>query len=309
MSLSPRQLALRRTGLTATDLVVLSGLDPYRTPHDVWADKLGIAVPSAETEPQSLGNELEPIVIRRLAEKRGLYTIPRRMMTVRRKDKPLHLATPDAFFALAPRGSVEALGQVKVVGVGSARAWWPSGVVTGLPDRVFVQCAWELGVTGLPVDYVGALVGGTEIRTYAVERDADLEELLGELEDLAAKWWRDHVVARVPPALDGSEGAARMLRALYPRPRGPRRKAGPLTEQAAREYFDAKRAALEAERQLETAKQQLIDYCGEAVGILGDGWRLAYDYRRAYAVTPRPYVVKAHRHFDLRPGPPARRVA
>jgi hypothetical protein len=310
MGLTEKQLAIRRTGVTATDVVVLAGLPYYgRTVHDVWRSKvLGDEV-LEETEAMSLGNELEPMIVRRLAAKRGLVVVPRASdaMTVVHATKPTHIATPDAFLArpALPVGvhsattSIEALGQAKLIGAEAMRKWGPSEDVEQIPDPVLVQVAWELHVTGLPVDYVGALVGA-EVRTYAVRLE-DVEDLVGELEDVAERFMRDHVVTKKPPPVDGTAGAERMLRALHPEPTGPRRRAGPQTEAAARAYFSARAAELDARKAIARAKQELMSFCGGAAGIVGDGWRLKANMRAGYEVGPKSaYVVAPRRRFDCR---------
>lgn len=303
MSLSPKQLEIRRTGVTATDVVVLSGLPYYgRTIHDVWRSKvLGDEV-LEETEAMSLGNELEPMVVRRLAAKCGLVVVPRPPdeMTVVHPTKPTHIATPDAFLARAVGRDLEALGQAKVVGAEAMRHWGPSNDTEKMPDAVFTQVAWEAHVTGLPVDYVGALVGA-EVRTYAVRLE-DVEDLVGELEDVADRFWRDHVITKKPPPVDGTAGAERMLRALHPEPTGPRRRAGPQTEAAARAYFEARAGEREVKKAIARAKQELMAFCAGAEGIVGDGWRLKANMRAGYEVGPKAgYTVAQRRRFDLRP--------
>jgi len=38
---SPEWFALRADGITATDVSVIAGLNPYKTPYQLWAEKLG----------------------------------------------------------------------------------------------------------------------------------------------------------------------------------------------------------------------------------------------------------------------------
>jgi len=61
------------------------------------------------------------------------------------------------------------------------------------------------------------LFWGAHIAIYTVRRD---DELIGGLAELAAKWWRDHVVANVPPDPDGSERTKEALTKMYPKNHG-----------------------------------------------------------------------------------------
>ena len=46
---SPEWFALRADGITATEAAVIAGLSPYKTPYQLWAEKLG------KYEPEPVG--------------------------------------------------------------------------------------------------------------------------------------------------------------------------------------------------------------------------------------------------------------
>jgi len=300
MSLTNEQIATRRTGLTATDMCVLAaGSDWHgRTVHDVWRAKVLGQDDYAETEAMAIGSELEPMVIRRTAQRRDLVTIPG--ATVRHPDHPTYIATPDALSFGRREGSPSSLIQAKVVGYFAARSWGEDGTgVESIPEVVFVQCAWELFVTGRPVEYVGALLG-TEVRTYMIDRERDgVDELVVGLRDIGDRFWRDHVVTKRPPDVDGSEGAKRMLRAIWPRPTAPKLAAPATIEPWVGRYFKAKKILETAEAARDLAQQKIVEACGPHEGMTGDGWRLNYKYRDAVVVPET--ARRAYRHFDLRP--------
>jgi predicted phage-related endonuclease len=298
--LTEYQRAIRRTGITATDVRVLAGVDPYgRTPHDVWRAKVLGEEDFEETEAMELGHALEPIVVPRLAKKAGLHVlrVDPNEMTLRHPQRESHIATPDAFFAESAFHERHAIGQVKVCGLYSAGHW--GSVEDGadaVPEPVLVQCAWELYVSRVVIEYVGALIG-TQVRAYRIELTPDIAELIEGLVVVADQFWTDHVLTKQPPALDGSEGARRLLSSLYPRNRGAIIKASPEAEAIAREYFEAKRLRDEAGARLELATQGLTACVGDADGLTGDGWRLLLKTREETAVN---YTRKAYRHFDMR---------
>lgn len=310
MSLTDKQRAIRRSGITATDVRVLAGVDPHgRTPHDVWRAKVLGEEDFVETEATELGTELEPIVIPRLARKVRLHALRVDPETLTRRHPTVahHIATPDALLAPHAFDDPCALGQIKVVGLHNVRDWGDqTDGVEAVPEYVLVQCAWELHVTGLPVNHVGVLAG-TEVRVYTIQRDAAVEELIGALEETADRFWTDHVLAKAPPIIDGSAGSARLLKALFPTARGPVAKASPAVEDVARNYFAAKTALDHAKAEVERAKQLLITACGEAPGMLGDGWRLSHAMRAGYHVDA--YDVPEGRRFDMRRTESKRRAA
>ena len=298
MSLTARQLEIRLGGVTATDVVALSGMSPHgRTAHDVYCEKLEIAAPWVASDEAEIGEVIEPVVIRRLAKTLGLHVLRRKAdeMTIVHPEHPTRVATPDAFFATTAFTPLLATGQVKVVGAHKFYEWGPDGEEP--PDWVSVQCTWEGHVARVPVVHVGALLG-TEVRAYTVAVAGDLLEALIEVAD---RFWTDHVLAQRPPPIDGSAGSGRMLKSLFPRARlGPSIPATPEAEEAARAYFAFRAQAKAADAELEGAKQALIAACGDAPGITGNGWRLLRGMRKGYTVTPEPYTVPEGRGFDLR---------
>jgi predicted phage-related endonuclease len=299
MSLTARQLEIRRSGITATDLVALAGLAYGRTEHDVFASKVLGDQDIEETEAMELGQALEPIVIPRLARKIGLHALrgdPEKL-TIRHPKYRHHIATPDALFSESAFHLPIAAGQVKVCGVHAASAWGsPSDGADAIPEAVLVQVAWEIHCSLLPVDYVGALIG-TQIRAYQIDLTPDLAQLIEQLCEIADRFYRDHVIAKVPPAVDGSEGARRMLSSLYPRNRGTLLQATIELEEIARQYFEAKREGEVAAGRMERAAQEIIERVGEADGVTGDGWRALLKWREPATVS---YEKKGYRHFDIR---------
>lgn len=293
--MTEKQLAIRRTGITATDVRVLVGMDPHgRTAHDVWTSKVLGVDDFKSTEATELGEEFEPIVIRRLAMKRGLRVVPRAPddMTIWHPERPTHIATPDAFF------DQPSIGQVKVVGLHNAHLWGRDDDANKIPDYVLIQVAWEMYVAGMDVEHVGALTG-TEVRPYTIVRSEDgIDDLIGTLVEEADRFMVDHVIPKRPPEVDGSAGSKRMLSAIWPRHReGAFMRADATVEGLARSYFEASVRRDAALQDVELAAQLLKTATGDLEGIDGDGWRLLLKWRG-----PTTYTVDkaGYRHLDIR---------
>ena len=268
--LTVEQLRMRRTGISATDAVALSGASPWSTAHDVYASKVDESEPSTGSFATSLGHELEPIVLRHLAEERGLSLTPGE--TERHPTLTWALATPDANVIVLPSEPRRvAVAEVKVVGARLFSRWSDEEV----PDYVAVQCAWQMFVTRTETAYVGALLG-TELKTYVLSRDAALESALVEL---CGRFWERHVLARRPPEPDGSEAAKRMLQAAWPRTIANVVSSTADAEDAARAYLEAKAQREEAAKREEEAKQKLMVSIGEAEGIAGPGWQATWKWQ------------------------------
>lgn len=205
MSLSPEQLALRRSGITGTDLPAILGLSPWRTAFDVWLDKAGKA-PSVEVnEDMERGTFLEDGAIRWYAHRTGARV--EQPGTVVSRRNPLVIATPDGIVYLA-REEPECGLEVKMPS--SPRGWGEPGT-DAVPDYYLPQVAWNMAATGLQKWDVFAVLGGKPC-LYHVARDTELEGLLVEE---ASRFWRDHVVTGKPPEVTARDGAG--VSALYPR--------------------------------------------------------------------------------------------
>lgn len=228
VGLSPAALEMRRTGITATDVVVLSGVSRFGHPLEVWEQKMG-APAKEQTLPMMMGHAAEPVVMHVMAQKYRLTLQPG--ASVRHRIFRHFIASPDRFVAehpmvidadgcLAPGSVPEATCEGKLVGWHLVKEWIdetdPTGETIVFPDSVAVQTCWQMGVTGTRRNYVGALLGGwrdEDFHTVAVDFN---EELWLGLVDIAERFWTDHVLARKPPPPDASPAAAAALARIYP---------------------------------------------------------------------------------------------
>ena len=51
MSLTPEQIEFRRRGITGTDISAIMGLNPWKSPLDIWNEKKGLAPPPEQAKP------------------------------------------------------------------------------------------------------------------------------------------------------------------------------------------------------------------------------------------------------------------
>jgi putative phage-type endonuclease len=198
------QLATRTRGLGSSDIAAVAGLNPWRAPIDVWKVKTRRASPEANPQTE-LGHVLEDAIGRLAAKELGLAGIEPNTETYFHEHEDFALATPD-FWVLPHRKS-----ELEVKNVGYlVQHHWEHGE---LPPYVRAQVQWQLEVLKLPCAYVGALLGGRDLRTYRVEYDPIFAT---ELLEIGARFWHDHVVKDVPPPIDGSESARRYLEERFP---------------------------------------------------------------------------------------------
>lgn len=60
---SSEWLELRKKSITATDIATIMGVNPYKTPYQLWQEKLGLKESDAENDAMRRGKSLEPIAL------------------------------------------------------------------------------------------------------------------------------------------------------------------------------------------------------------------------------------------------------
>jgi putative phage-type endonuclease len=206
--LTAEQLELRRTGIGSSDIAALAELDPHRGPIDVWLDKMGLAETS-ESPAMWAGDRLEEAVAAMYCEQHHAV-LYKPTQTSRHPTSAIALATPDRLALQGPAPMVE----IKVVGRWMADRW--GDPPHEAPVDKILQVQWQLEVLQLDREDIAALIGGTDLRVYRVERD---RELGADMLALAETFWREHIIARVAPPHDGT--LARALAAMqWPRNNG-----------------------------------------------------------------------------------------
>jgi len=243
-------LAIRRTGIGSSDAAAILGLNPWRSPLQVWLDKTGMAAETPQNDAMRLGNWLEDPIARAWAERRGVKV--RRVRAI--------LQHPTMPFALANLDRVATVerktGPVEVKATRLADQW-DNGTA---PDLYVVQVQHQLLVTGYDAGYLVALVQSTTLEERRIERDPALLEVLVEAE--AAFW--ELVKNGTPPAPTGTEGDRRALEALYAKATDKQVEITDEALKAARDYLQASARVKEWESAKEEAGNRLRAFLGQA---------------------------------------------
>lgn len=248
--------ALRATRLGSSEIGAVAGLNPWMSKYDVYCVKRGL-VESEQRDGLAVrvGHICEGLTAQLYEEETGSTLEPGRTLT-----HPEHewvVASPDRFVVGADR-----LLEVKFVGWRLCAAW--SREEDGVPDYVRAQVAWQMLVTGRPVCDVAALLGGEEFRIYRIEHHA---ELAARLLEIGERFWREHVLAGVPPSADGSESARDMLEAIFRRTRPELIRATTPAEFWVEKFIAADADLKAAERRKTEATNKLCEFIGEAEGL------------------------------------------
>jgi len=209
----PREewLAIRKRGIGSSDAAAAVGLNPYKSPLELWLEKtdreenLPKIDPQDEESPTYWGNILEPIVATHYSRRSG--------NRVRRVNAVLQHPHPDLSWMLANIDR-EVIGakdvqilECKTAGINGARLW-----KEGVPEYVQLQVQHQLAVTGKSTADVAVLLGGQHLEIHRIQRN---EDLISRLIQLEQQFWH-YVENDTPPPVDGSDSTELALRCLYP---------------------------------------------------------------------------------------------
>ncbi|MBS0429930.1 MAG: YqaJ viral recombinase family protein [Proteobacteria bacterium] len=259
-------LDVRRQGIGSSDAAAALGLNPYKSPLQLWMEKTGRdgnlprIDPNDESAPVYWGTLLEPIVAAHYTRRTG-HRVRRINAVLQHSQHPWMLANIDREVTGAP--DVQIL-ECKTAGYYGARLW-----EEGVPEYVQLQVLHQLAVTGKQAADVAVLVCGQELRIHRIER---AEALIAQLIELEARFWRYVETDTAPPA-DGSDSAAIALKALWPRDSGETLDLrGDLVLSAAFSDLVAVRATLAATAlQEENLRQTIQQRMGDATVAAFDG--------------------------------------
>ena len=204
----PREqwLELRKKGIGGSDSAAIVGLDRYRSPFDVYADKLGLRPEIPDNEAMRQGRDLEQYVAERFMEATG-KKVRRRNAMLQHPEYSFMIADIDRWVVGENAGF-----EAKTTSVLN-RAKFSQGE---FPPRYYVQCMHYMAVTGAERWYLAVLVLNKSFHVFTIERDeAEIQALIEAEKD----FWENHVLKQIPPAPDGSEATSEVIKQLFPEAR------------------------------------------------------------------------------------------
>lgn len=302
MSLTAEQIRQRRALLTASDIPAILGVNPFRTPLDVYLEKTGAAEPREDTWRSRRGHAVEPIILDAIAEKRGMH-VARVNVTFEHATIPWLGATPDALVRAVQAQTITAVAEAKEVGARVAHHWNdPETGEERVPDYVLIQGQVQITVMRTKHPHVDRAIYGAwlpfedEPRVVDVAHDAELEAAIIEGCD---RFRRDHLLPRKPPPGDTPEEQIARAKAMYPRPARPDLLPSDVaTELLATQYKDAVDAKNAAEAEIEAIKARFVERIGEGLGFEGETWRVKWRWQDGCVV--QSFERKGGRVFDFR---------
>jgi putative phage-type endonuclease len=202
-------LNYRRTGIGASDISAIAGINPWRSRIDVYLDKKNLTKPK-NSEKMRWGSLLEQPIADEFAKIEGVKVM--RVNAILRDRKiPFLLTsldrvikqngTANEIFKNGP-GALE----VKTTGWGQS---WEGGEI---PAYYFTQLQWELHVSGLKWGRFATLISGQDLLiTPVIMADKAIGE---KLQYLAEKFWNDYILKDIVPE-PASPGDYEAIQKIY----------------------------------------------------------------------------------------------
>jgi putative phage-type endonuclease len=201
--LTEQQLEQRRQGIGGSDAAAVVGLSRYKTPVDVYLQKLGLAPDDEESEAAYWGNVLEAVVASEFVRiNNELFKHSGDL--IKSKKYPWMIANVDRLLS-----HKNAVLECKTASAYKSGEWGEENT-DEMPDEYLLQCAHYRIVTNCDYVALAVLIGGQTYRQYKYEKNTTLEERLIEKE---YDFWHKNVLASEPPQIKSYEDALKLFNA------------------------------------------------------------------------------------------------
>lgn len=265
-------LAARRTGIGASEVGAVLGIDPWLHPLEVYADKV-VGLGDVSSEDVIWGLIFEQPVAEEYA-RRTQRTLLGGSTLFRSKAHPWLLATIDQSQAHDVIADQPGTVEVKTTEHGSDYAGGP-------PLPVLAQKQQQLIVTGARWGTIVCLpLPERKLAWWDVEAHADFQ---AEVVEVTEEFWR-RVERREPPDADGSVSSRRALARLFPSDDGTRVELADAWRSLADEWAELHDQRRLADKRIREIENQLRSVLGSAAyGDLSD--------RRAFSLKEQTKAI------------------
>lgn len=203
--LTKKQLAEREGRIFSTDAAAALGVSKYRTPYQLWAEKIGLAPRDEDEEEQPwqiIGAAVEPAIAGIYSQQTGLAVVPHKFTLIHGR----HQWMGSHFDYITE--TRDRLVEIKFFDPRRRREFGEPGSAD-IPKDVLVQTIHEMVVSGIPLCDVAVLFGNQAFEVFSValeQKDAD------ELIEREYQFMRYIIDREPPPPMSDDD-----LKAMFPR--------------------------------------------------------------------------------------------
>lgn len=281
MSVISAAEVIHETGIGASEIAAIVGISPWAKPWTIYARKHKLIEPQAQTEEMFWGTMLEPVIAQVFSMRMGL-PVEWYNQRIYSEKRPWQYASPDAFIIPAPTAPRWIL-ECKTAGLHASSNWDRNASdEDGVPDYYAAQVQWQLSTLELEVGYIAVLIAGNDFRTYRIEHDPVLEDILLEAGE---EFWRKHILQKVEPPIDGSEDARQYLRKRYPREREKLRPATLAEMEWLNQYAQLRHLLEQGETRKKELENQITQSIADHEGLEWQGGKLTWKRTKDRSLT------------------------
>jgi len=188
--------------LGGSDIGAILGLSKYRTPLQVWQEKVGQELPKQDSMQLRFGNFAEEFIASEYARQTGTQVIehpepfihPEYSFLSGHVDRFVMEPT-NTLFGSNGELNTKTLLECKTANPFAKDEWGEIGT-DEVPMSYLVQCAWYLLLTRCERADLAVFFSSSDFRVYTIHKDIQLERLLL---DAAVQFWQGYVLTKTPP--------------------------------------------------------------------------------------------------------------
>ena len=275
---------VRKTGLGGSDMPIVLGLSPFKSPFELWLEKLGRLPPFEGNKATYWGKKLEDMVAREFASVAN--------KDLRRSNKTARHPEHDWAMAHIDRKIVRESACLEVKTSTDSSEWgdqWSDEI----PQHILPQVHHQLWVEDLELAYVAVFfLHRREVKFYKVSRSERWDTIL---EERGGYFWSLVMTKTEPPIDFAFSGMAKVMQKAF----GESGAVIKFDERIERLHLVQKELSTRAKELGQAAdaiKAEIVHELGDAwVGLLPDGSA----YRRN-KVKRAGYMVEPTEYFDVR---------
>lgn len=179
-----------------SDVSAILGVSPYKTPLDLYLDKIDPKEDNRNAAAKNRGKRLEPYVLDMLSEEHGFPILARNK---RYDDRVLPYLSAEIDAETLDTDGKRVNVEIKTVHP-FKRKEWGEELTDEIPVHYTAQAMHGLMLSGRDRCIFAVLIGD-ELRLYRVDRDVEIMRVMRERE---VAFWTQNVIPRIPPAPSNS---------------------------------------------------------------------------------------------------------
>lgn len=244
-------------GIGGSDVAVILGLSPFKTPFSLWLEKTGQIKPKPlDNEYVEWGNLLEPIIRDKFRRETG-FEVSECPYVLGHDNHDFMVANIDG---IVIDNSGEGIGvlEIKTTSERHKKDW-----ENGIPEYYMCQVQHYLGVTDYKYAYVAVLIGGSHFKYFRVERDDFIIDRIIAAEMQFMEMMEKNIAPEIMPQDSDS------IAELYPEDNDETILMPPEYEELAEQYWNIQTTIKNLEHDLESVKNRIKLFAGENKHIRG----------------------------------------